>query len=441
MVLREFADPDGAAACYRQSLAIEPNDPVTHSNLLYAMHYQVNVSREAMHAEHLAWATRHAEPLYREIKPHKNNREPGRRLRIAYISADFREHPRARFIEPLLSRHNRKQFEIYCYDDAGHPDDQTKRFRKMADVWREVAGMADNDLAELIRRDAIDLLIDCTGHMAHHRLLVLARKPAPVQILYPGYPNTSGLKTIDYWITDSYQDPPGMTDRFRTEKIVRLKPFARCYTASEKSPDPGPLPAASNGFITFGALNNPVKNNANVLAVWNRIFSALPNARLLLLVGQGAEEVIGTAFARSGIPRDRLEIVSRVKRDKYLALFQRIDILLDPFPYNGYTTTLDSLWMGVPVLTLAGDTNVSRAGVSLLSNVGLPEWVAQSQDDYVDRGVRFGNDIGALGKMRRVLREQMIGSPLMDARNFLQEIETAYRDMWNRWCASPPNPA
>jgi predicted O-linked N-acetylglucosamine transferase (SPINDLY family) len=176
-----------------------------------------------------------------------------------------------------------------------------------------------------------------------------------------------------------------------------------------------------------------------VLAVWSRIFSALPNARLLLLVGQGAEEVIGTAFARNGIPRDRLEIVSRVKRDKYLALFQRIDILLDPFPYNGYTTTLDSLWMGVPVLTLAGDTNVSRAGVSLLSNVGLPEWIAEAPDDYLARAVRFANDIPTLSTLRGSLRRQMQASPLMDSAGFIRKMETAYRMMWKTWCQERPD--
>jgi predicted O-linked N-acetylglucosamine transferase (SPINDLY family) len=407
-----------------------------HGDLIYAMHYQPDVSADELFREHLNWAERYAAPLRIQIKPFTNDRIPDRRLRVGYISADFREHPRARFIEPLLMRHDRNQFQVLCYNDAAPPDDCTIRFSKMVDTWRETTAMSDEAVADLIRRDGIDLLVDFSGHTGSNRMLALARKPAPIQILYPGYPNTGGLKTIDYWITDAYQDPRGLTERFHTERIVRLQPFARCYTPSDNSPPVGPLPALSNGFITFGALNNAVKHNSRVLSAWSKILSALPSARILTIAEDGAQNAIAAAFAKYGIPTERLEIVPRAKRGTYLTFFSRTDILLDSFPYNGYTTTLDSLWMGVPVLTLEGDTNVSRAGMSMLSNVGLPEWIADSLNNYVERAIHFASGVPMLERLRRNLRQQMQASPLMDAAGYIRKIEAAYRAMWRTWCRS-----
>jgi predicted O-linked N-acetylglucosamine transferase (SPINDLY family) len=254
-ILLEAGRLDDALRSYRWAIELDPRDSNLHSRLLYALHYHPDYDPERLLQEHLAWAARHAEPLYPAIRPYENDPSPDRRLRIGYVSADFRRHSVATFLEPLIVGHDADQSEVYCYSDVRRPDDVTRRFQVATDVWRTIIGMSDEQVAELIRRDRIDILVDPAGHMGPNRPLLFARKPAPVQIAYPGYPGSSGLKTMDYFVTDAYQDPPGMTEGHYVEKLIRLPGSCRCYRPPEDAPESSEPPSLHNGCVTFGSIN------------------------------------------------------------------------------------------------------------------------------------------------------------------------------------------
>jgi predicted O-linked N-acetylglucosamine transferase (SPINDLY family) len=428
-----------AVACFRRALTLEPDKAHTHSNLLFALHYMPGADPQSLLAEHRRWAQKHAEPLTATVRPHRVDRDPERTLRVGYLSPDFREHPVAFAIEPVLTAHDRQRFHIICYSDVKWPDAHTHRLQALADDWRPLRGLSDEEAAERIRQDRIDILVDLAGHTAHNRMLVFARKPAPVQLAYFGYPNTTGLATMDYRITDAHADPPGLTEESYTEELIRLPEIAWCYQPSA-SPEVGPLPALRAGHITFGSLNYLAKVAPETVALWSRILKAVQDSRLVLLASGARQGYLRVRddFAAHGIGGERLDFIGRKPRGEYLQLHHAIDIGLDPFPYNGGVTTCDALWMGVPIVTLAGNTYVSRQGISLLSNVGLSGWIAGTPDAYVEIATRWAGDPAGLGRIRAGLRESLRVSSLCDGQRLTRHLEQAYRGMWARWCAAAP---
>jgi protein O-GlcNAc transferase len=426
-----------ALASYRQAIALRPDYAEAHSNLVYTLYFCDDYDARAIYAAHREWAQRHAQPLARFLRPHGNDRAPQRRLRIGYVSPDLREHPVGRFLLPLLEAHDHRQFEIFCYASMLFPDAISARLQAAADVWRVAGSLSDEQLTEQIRQDGIDVLVDLTMHMGGNRMRCFACKPAPVQVTYLAYCGTTGLDTIDYRLTDPYLDPPGSVEGIYTEQSVWLPESYWCYQAPASATPVGRLPALEHGVVTFGALNNFAKVTGATLAAWRRLLQAVPRARLLLHAPAGSHRSrVREQLGLSGTDAERLEFIHRVSIADYLALYHRIDVALDPFPYGGGTTTCDALWMGVPVVSLAGATAVGRGGLSILSNVGLPELVAHDTDQYVRIATELAADPPRLAELRATLRKRMQQSPLMDAPRFARNVEAAYRGMWRRWCQS-----
>jgi predicted O-linked N-acetylglucosamine transferase (SPINDLY family) len=439
LALLRQGDAAEAAASFRLAVRLRPTYATAHSALLLSLHYGLQADPAALYDEHRRWAGRHAGPLAPAETPRSENADPQRCLRVGYVSPDFREHPVALFIEPVLAVHDRRRLHITCYADVARPDEVTRRLQAQTDGWRSIVGVSDEEAAQLIRGDQIDILVDLAGHTGANRLLAFARKPAPIQVAHFGYPDTTGLPTMDYRITDAYADPPGTTERYYTEKLIRLPDVAWCYGPAP-GPDVNPPPALDAGHITFGSFNNIPKITGEVIALWARILAAVPDSRLLLLSNGSAwgERRICDAFARCGVDRQRIKIVGRLPRQRYLELYRTVDICLDPFPYNGGVTTCDALWMGVPVISLAGNAYVSRQGVSMLSNLGLPELIAATPDAYVEIAVGLASDLARLRELRATLRERMSRSPLTDAQRFTRGLEEAYRRMWEELLARQP---
>jgi predicted O-linked N-acetylglucosamine transferase (SPINDLY family) len=426
---------DEAIAAYRQALRIEPDYASAASNLIYIAQFHPGYDAKMIYEENLRWNQQYAEPLKKFIQPHTNNREPDRRLRIGYVSPDFREHCQSFFTIPLLSNHNREAFEVFCYADLRRPDAITERIRGYAQVWRSILGTTDAEVARTIREDRIDLLVDLTMHMARGRPLVFARKPAPVQAAWLAYPGTTGLSAMDYRLTDPYLDPPGLNDQFYSETSIRLPDSFWCYDPLVTELLVNPLPAQTNGHVTFGCLNNFCKVNEPVLRLWAQVLKTIPGSRFMLYCPEGSHrQPLLEMLQRDGISPDRIELIARRPRLQYLELYHRIDVGLDTFPYNGHTTSLDSYWMGVPVVTLVGRMVVGRAGLSQLSNLGLPELIARTPQQYVRIVADLAGNLPRLAELRRTLRARMQASPLMDAPRFARNIESAYRRMWRNWC-------
>jgi predicted O-linked N-acetylglucosamine transferase (SPINDLY family) len=347
------------------------------------------------------------------------------------------------FIEPLLAAHNRDRVEITCYANLLQPDPMTQRLRGIADRWRNVWGLDDNKLTQLVRSDGIDILVDLAGHTNGNRLRAFGRKPAPVQVAWLGYPNTTGLREMDYRLTDEWADPPGANDELYTETLVRLPHGFLCYKPLEDCPDVAPLPAVRNGHVTFGCFNNSAKISSPVLDAWSEILNTVPESHFLLksrqLHGPGLHQRFREEFARRGIAPERIEMLGSVNSTlDHLALYGRVDIALDTFPYNGTTTTCEALWMGVPVVVLAGDRHAGRVGVSLLHGIGMDELIAASPDEYRQLAIDLAGDRDRLAAYRAMLRSRMQNAPVMDATGFARDIEEAFRDMWRRWCERTP---
>lgn len=424
---------------FRAALTAQPN-PDTHSNLVYALNFVPGLSAAEIFAEHKRWAQLHAEPLKSTMQALLHAPDPARRLRIGYVSPDFVHHAVSYFIEPVLAAHNRAQVEVFCYADVAVADATTARLRSLSEQWRDIARLDDGQVAELIRNDKIDLLVDLAGHTAGNRLLVFARRPAPVQITWMGYPNTTGLDSIDYRLTDAISDPPGQTEAFHSEKLIRLPEIFSCYKPSDQAPAVSELPALKNGYITFGSFNHFAKINPTVLDLWARLLVRLPTARLFLKARSLAdpETTAGVceAFSRAGVAADRLTLCSdELSVAAHQSLYRGVDIALDPFPYNGTTTTCEALWMGLPVVTLAGQTHVSRVSASLLTCLGRPEWIAHSEDDYIERCVALAADLQHLAELRASQRERMRCSPVCGAVRFAAQLEEIYRELWCQRCA------
>jgi protein O-GlcNAc transferase len=434
--LKDQGRLDEAIACFRRALELKPDFARAHSNLLYTQVFRAGGDAQESYDEHCRWSQQHSEPLARFIQPHANDPLPGRRLRIGYVSPDFCTHAESFFTVPLFSAHDHQNFEIFCYADVVCPDEITARLRSYADVWRSISGLTDEQVAQLVRQDKIDILVDLTMHMARNRLLVFARKPAPVQVCWLAYQGTTGLKTIDYRLTDPHIDPPGLYDRYYSEESVRLADAFCCYDPLSSGPAVSALPALHESYIMFGCLNNFCKVNDAVLKLWAKVLKAVDPSRLMLLAAEGPhrQHTLGL-LEQEGVKPERVTFVARLPRPRYLELYHRIDVGLDTFPYTGQTTSLDAFWMGVPVITIVGQTAVARAGLSLLSNLGLPELIAETPEQFVNIAVELTNDLPRLGDLRATLRDRLRSSPLMDAPRFADNMEAAYRAMWRRWCA------
>jgi predicted O-linked N-acetylglucosamine transferase (SPINDLY family) len=390
--------------------------------------------------EYRRWNGQHAEPLRKFIEPHTNNRDPDRRLRIGYVSPDFRDHVVGRNLLPLFRQHDRRHFEITCYAQTPRRDAMTSQFQQYSDRWRNIVGLSDEQVANQIRQDEIDILVDLALHTSGNRLLVFARKPAPVQVTFAGYPSSTGLSAIDYRLSDPYLDPIGMDESIYSEQTIRLPDSFWCYDPLDCRDIPvNPLPALDSGVVTFGCLNNFCKVNDDVLALWAKVLRQVDNSRLLYLAPLGSCRARTLERLREeGLDPRRVEFVGRQSRREYLETYHRIDLGLDTFPYSGHTTSLDSLWMGVPVVTLVGNRAVARAGWCQLSNLGLGELAGQSPEQYVQIAVELAKDLPRLEQLRSTLRRRMEQSPLMDAAKFARNIEAAYREMWHNWCKTVP---
>jgi predicted O-linked N-acetylglucosamine transferase (SPINDLY family) len=435
VAFKDQGRPDEAVVCYRRALELKPDYVNAHSNLVYTQLFCSGYDAQAVYEEHRRWNQQHAERLVKFIQPHLNDRSPDRRVRIGYVSPDFRCHPVGRFLLPLLESHDHGSFEIFCYASVAIPDTMTDHCRTQADVWRDVLGLSDEQVARIVRQDHVDILVDLTMHTAGNRLLVFARKPAPVQVTYLAYCGTTGLSMMDYRLTDPHLDPPGRDERFYCEQSVRLPETYWCYRPPSETPPVNALPAFETGHVSFGSLNNFCKVSPAALAVWSRLLQAVPGSRLLLHAHAGRHrDRVRRLLAEQGISAERLAFVGLLPTAEYFGVYQRIDVALDPFPYGGGTTICDALWMGVPVVSLAGQMAVGRGGVSILSNVGLPELVAQDSEQYVRIAVELAQDLPRLSQLRTSLRDRMQKSPLMDAPRFARNVEAAYREMWQRWC-------
>jgi len=437
---------DEALAAGRQAIQLKPDDAGMHSNLLLGLHYLPDFVPGEVFLEHSTWAEVHAQPVARLSADHVNDPDPGRRLRVGYISPDFREHPVAYFVEGLLGEHDRAQVESYCYADLMREDGFSERLRQHAGQWRRITGMADSQVADLIAKDGIDILVDLAGHTARNRLLVFARKPAPVQVTWLGYCDTTGLRAMDYRLTDGYADPPGTTEHLHTEQLVRLPDIFACFRPAVDSPDVLALPALARGHVTFASFHTLAKINGPLLERWVRILIEVPGSRLLMAASGLDEESqqrrLRDVFAGRGVDGQRLEFNGRQSMRDYLALHNAVDVLLDCDPFTGHTISCHALWMGVPVVTLAGKTHCARMVGSVLSTLGLPELIGASADQYVEIAVKLAGDLPRLEQLRTTLRERMRNSPLTDAPRFARNVEAAYRQMWRAWCAKQcSNPA
>jgi protein O-GlcNAc transferase len=432
-VLKEIGQLDAAIAHWDKAKALDPRSTIAHSNKIFGMHFHPAYDAAAIYAECRQWDRDYAQPLKGEIRAHANVRDPERRLRIGYVSPDFYAQAISHYVVPLLEGHHHDQFEIHCYASVARPDEFTQRIRRAADVWHDVLNLSDQQVAEKIRGDEIDILVDLTMHMRDSRLLIFARKPAPVQATWVAYPSGTGLEAIDYRFTDAYMDPePDAEPRVYSEKSIRVSSHWGCFDPLIEISE---SPVRHDGPIVFGSLNNPLKLNEGTLRVWGEVLQAVPDSRMVMLVySQPHQKIVKRILADCGVNESRIEFVGRLRREEYLRVYDRIDLGLDTLPYNGNITTLDSLWMGVPVVTLVGKTACGRAGMSVLCNAGLGELVARTPGEFVKIAGEWAGDLGRLGHWRRELRGTMRKSALMDREMFVRNFEGALRGMWREWC-------
>lgn len=418
---------------------LEPESLDVTTNRLFYANCAPDRSAEDIARLHRDWGGRLVARFENERKPHRNSKNAERRLRVGYVSPDFKQHSVAFFLSPLLAAHDFDAFEIFCYASDRTSDWMTSRLRHLAGAWRDISELDDDAAAALIRGDEIDILVDLAGYTAGARMALFAKKPAPVQVSYLGYPNTTGLRTIDYRVTDAFADPPGVSEKRYVEELVR--PFASflCYEPPPGCPAVAPPPCTVRSRITFGSFNNFRKMNLQTVALWSRILAEVADSRLVLKSKPLDDEscrrrAIGW-FEQCGVAPQRIQILPfEPKLTRHLRCYDQVDIALDSFPYNGTTTTCEALWMGVPTVTLVGEDHRSRVGLSLLSNVGLGELAVDNEEDFVAIAAGLAADPSRLLALRGEMRQRLRESPLFDAVAFTRALESAYHDMWRRWC-------
>lgn len=417
----------------RRAVTFDPSNPAIRSALIFRMLHDPDTSQQQIGEELSRWNDLYASKLAAELPPPAPRDARGRRLRLGFVSADFCDHVIVWNTLPLFRELDRERFEIHCYSNSHRHDRGTQRMIDLSQSFTPVAAMSDRALAQRIRDDGIDVMFDMNLHTASHRLLALARRPAPVQFTFAGYPGSTGLKAIDYRISDPYLDPPGMFEATCSEQIARLPHSFWCFEPQSEDPDVNELPAARSGQVTFACLNQLKKVNHRILALYARVLLDTPGSRLVMLATKGNHrEQIVDQFSRHGVAPGRVFFVEPSRRPLYMRHYHLADISLDPMPYGGHTTALDSLWMGVPIVTLPGDTIASRAGLGMLTELKMPELIASSEDDYVTIAQGLAADIPRLSQIRRELRDRMRASSLMDAKTYTRAFELAILNAWQR---------
>lgn len=438
-VLKELGQMDDAVRSYRQALTLNPNDPLALANVFTCEHYTGVQNAE----QRFAAALRYGELVARNARPYSswyNAPDPSRRINIGLVSGDLCRHVVGRMLYPVLhalAGRGANAMAFFAYSNSVESDELSERIKADCRGWRSVSGLPDASLAAQIRADGIDILIDLSGHTARNRLPVFAWRPAPVQVSWLGYFATTGVAAIDYLIADPWT-LPDRAEKYFSEKIWRLPETRFCFPPPAAEIEVAPLPALASGCVTFGCFNNLGKINRQTIALWSRILRAVPDSRIVIKAKQlsepNARRHLRDSFVAHGVDAEQIVIEGDDEPAKYFATYHRVDIALDPFPYPGGVTTVDALWMGVPVLTLAGEDFLSRQGVGLLANAGLQDWIASDENDYVERAGTHARDLAALATLRQRLRRQVQESPVIDAQRFSRHFETALREMWRIWC-------
>jgi predicted O-linked N-acetylglucosamine transferase (SPINDLY family) len=425
---------------FRAALEKDPKDHIAANNFLFTLSHNPEIDHGTLFAEHTNFARQHEDPVRAQWPRHVNKRSPDRKLKIGLVSGDLFRHAVASYLLPIME-HLAKDpnLSLHVYNNHIAEDDYTQLLRNCADEWQQITGMPDAQLANKIRDERIDILFDLSGHTGRNRLLTFARKPAPIQVTWMGYPGTTGLCAMDYYLVDKYGVPFGPAENLFSEKIVHL-PSSATFLPEQSAPPVNILPAMHNGYITFGSFNRLNKLRRDVIALWAELLRAQPSAKMLLgaIATDEDEQLLIDWFAGEGIERERLMFRRRSSIPVYLQQHFHVDICLDTFPYTGSTTVLNSLWMGVPTLTIAGDTLASRAGTTWMSHVGLEDFVVANKEEFVARGVALASDIPALAEIRTSLRERCAASAAFRPDVVAAGVSRALRIMWQRWCAGEP---
>lgn len=432
---QDLGEHQAAIECYQRALAIKPDFAEAFDGLLFCLSHDEKSSPDAVFRAHRAYAQAFEEPLLGKSAPHSNRADAGRRIRLGFVSADLRSHPVANFIEPIWQHLDRKQFEIFAYANQSVEDETSKALKALADHWRNVMVLGDDEFARLIRRDEVDILFDLSGHTAGNRLRVFARKPAPIQISWIGYSNTTGLSSIDYRLVDEFVAPPGLLDAYFSEKLL-YAPSSGSFLDQVDAPELSALPALSSGRLSFASFHRGNKLSDGAIALWSRVLAAVPDSRMLIgACGEAlVQDGVAQKFALHGISRERLTFRPKVSMNEYLAMHHEIDIHLDSFPFTSGTTANHALWMGVPTLTLAGATMPQRLSAAHLGRVGLHDWITETADDYVSRAIFWSNHLDELAALRASLRSRVASSPLRQAATVTRGLEKVLREVWQQWC-------
>lgn len=420
-----------------KAVSLDPNLLLNHTSLLFNLHFHPGLSATEVSSRHRATGAHFEEQLKSALRPHDNLPDPERKLRIGFISGDLRAHPVGYFMHDLLASLKTGNLELVAYSNGAKHDKLTERIKPQFALWRESGMINDDNLAEQIRADSIDILVDLSGYTEGNRLLVFARKPAPIQVTYLGYFDTTGLAAMDYILGNRWLLPENEESLY-TEKPWRLPDAHLCFTPPDLPIEVSSLPALQSGHITFGCFNKAEKVNARVIACWSKILHAVPGSRLYLKYknfgNSSMVEHYRALFAEHGIAPERLIMEGNSEFTEYLKSYNRVDLALDPYPYNGGTTTVQSLWMGVPTLTLQGDRYAAHMGESILHTVNMPEWIAADEENYIDKAIAFASDLSTLSELRSGLRKRLLASPICDAPAFSRKLEDAFRGMWRAWC-------
>ncbi|MEX3964389.1 tetratricopeptide repeat protein [Paraburkholderia sp. EG286B] len=435
--LNEDGQYDEAESAFRKALALAPMQAATHSNMLFCLMHKTDLDAESAFAEFSEYGKRQEASLRANWPQHTNDRNPSRRLRIGFVSGDLINHPVAYFFQSIVEHLARdSSLSLHVYSNYVVTDAFTKTIREHAQAWHEIFGMTDAAVAQKMRDDGIDIMIDLSGHTGRNRLVALAHKPAPIQVSWIGNPATTGLTSIDYYMSDRFVTPlEQFASRF-SEKLVFLPALAP-FKPYAQAPEVNELPALKNGYLTFGSFSRLVKIGPEVVALWARVLREIPTSRMLIGAITSIEQMnkLARLFANEGIDVNRISFMQRKGTDVYLQQHQQVDVCLDAFPFAGSTTTMHALWMGVPTMTLPGVSMASRGSTGWLSHLGLDEaFVANDKDDFVSKCVALGNDIEALATVRRELRQHCMQSPIISASTIANAVSRALRTMWQRWC-------
>jgi predicted O-linked N-acetylglucosamine transferase (SPINDLY family) len=437
-LLLDCGQLEEAFSYHKQAIERAPDFADLRNNYLMSLQYDARLSRQDIFTAHREFGERFELPLKPQWPNHAQKGDPNKRLKIGYVSGDFRRHAVSFFIEPVFVNRDKSQVEIFCYSNCAAEDDITQRLIASVDHWHPCYGLTDDQLAQQILADGIDILVDLSGHSSRNRLLSIARKPAPIQVTYLGYPGGTGLSAVDYRLTDQYAEPETASDpadRYYTETLFRLPDSLWCYNPAADMPEITPLPAIANGYFTFGSFNNVNKIDHESITLWSTLLKRIPTSRLVMATvpeGHIRDRLLAN-FAEQGIDASRINFYGKLPSHEFQRKLQEVDISLDPLNVNGATTTCESLWLGVPVLTLVGKRFLSRAGFSVLSAAQMTEFAATNEAEFIDTAIRFANDLPQLSKIRTEMRQRLRNSALLDQRRYTRNLEQAYREMWQRF--------